>query len=146
MSQAVMNTINWAGLRLARNHLLLGERNFATKLQIGWLATGTRTQKYGNTITECHRCNGIETTDHLFRCPENNNAQRAFLAEFQNFLIELKTKPAIIDAMIQGVQIWMYEENDMDHGASQREMDRFTNSPQTVIGWNLFMHGVLASD
>jgi hypothetical protein len=146
MSQAVMNTINWAGLRLARNNLTLGERIFATKIQIGWLATGTRMEKYGNSLTECHRCGGIETTEHLFRCPENNAEQQSLLVEFQNYLVSIKTKPAIIDAMIQGIQIWSSEENDVEHGASQRELQRFSNSPQFAIGWNLFMRGIIASD
>jgi hypothetical protein len=90
------------------------------------------------------------TLEHLsiaeYYFDKTSFAQRAFLAEFQNFLIELKTKPAIIDSMIQGVQIWMFEENDLDHGASQREMQRFVDSPQTTIGWKLFMRGILASD
>jgi hypothetical protein len=145
MSQVVMNTINWAGLRLARNNLSLGERIFATKLQIGWLATGTRMEKYGNSLTECHRCGGMETTDHLFRCPESNAQQQSLLVEFQSYLMSIKTSPAIVDAMIQGVQIWSSEENDVEHGASQRELQRYTNSHQTAIGWNLFMRGIIAS-
>jgi hypothetical protein len=58
--------VNWAGYRLARNKMTLAVRTFSTKLLIGWLATGTWMEKYGNRLTNCHRCDGVETVDHIF--------------------------------------------------------------------------------
>jgi hypothetical protein len=65
--------INWAVYRLGCNRMTLVVRTFSTKLLIGWLATGTRMEKYGNRLTNCHCCGDVETVEHLFRCPENRD-------------------------------------------------------------------------
>jgi hypothetical protein len=97
LDQGDIHKINWAGFRLARNRMTLSVRTFSTKLLIGWLATGTRMEKYGNRLTQCHRCGGIEMVDHLFRCPDNRDLFNTFLTDFQEFLVSIKTKPAIMD-------------------------------------------------
>jgi predicted Rdx family selenoprotein len=138
--------INWAGYRLARNRMTLAVRTFSTKLLIGWLATGTRMEKYGNRLTDCHRCGGVETVDHLFRCPENRDLFNTFLTDLQSFLVLIKTKPAIMDDMVNGIQLWASEENASGFWASQRVTQRYRDSAQTRIGFNLLLRGILTSD
>jgi hypothetical protein len=138
--------INWAGYRLARNKMTLAVRTFSTKLLIGWLAAGTRMEKYGNRLTNCHRCNGVETVDHIFRCPENRNVFSSFLTDFESFLVSIKTKPAIIDDMLRGIQLWAAEENNSGFTATQRETQRYQESEQARVGFNLMLRGILASD
>jgi hypothetical protein len=146
MTETTLHTINWAGFTAARMKLTLAEKAFGTKLMIGWLATGTRMEKYGNALTECHRCGGRETTDHLFRCPETVDSQQDFLARLQEHLASIGTAPMLATEMIQGLQLWMAEENGTDYEGTQQERQQYTSSCQTKIGWNLFLRGVLASD
>jgi hypothetical protein len=138
--------INWAGYRLARNRMTLAVCTFSTKLLIGWLASGTRMEKYGNRLTKCHRCNGVETVDHIFRCPENLHLFNSFLTDLESFLISIKTKPAIIDDMLRGIQLWAAEENNSGFTATQRETQRYQDSKQAKFGYNLLLRGILASD
>jgi hypothetical protein len=138
--------INWAGYRLTRNKMTLAVRTFSTKLLIGWLATGTWMEKYGNRLTNCHRCDGVETVDHIFRCPENRALFSSFLTDFESFLVSIKTKPAIIDDMLRGIQLWAAEENNSGFTATQRETQRYQESEQARFGFNLMLRGILASD
>jgi predicted Rdx family selenoprotein len=126
--------------------MTLAVRTFSTKLLIGWLATGTRMEKYGNRITDCHRCGGVETVDHLFRCPENRDLFNTFLTDLKSFLVLIKTKPAIMDDMVNGIQLWASEENASGFCASQRMTQRYRDSAQTRIGFNLLLRGILTSD
>jgi hypothetical protein len=135
--------INWAGYRLARNKMTLAVHTFSTKLLIGWLATGTRMEKYGNRLTNCHRCDGVETVDHLFRCPENRDLFNAFLTDLHAYLVSIKSKPAIIDDMINGIQLWASEENASGFCAPPRVTKRYQEASQTKIGFNLLLRGIL---
>jgi hypothetical protein len=69
-------------------------------------------EKYGNRLTKCHRCDGVEMVDHIFRCPENRDLFNSFLTDLESLLIPIKTKPAIIDDMMRGIQLWAAEENN----------------------------------
>jgi hypothetical protein len=109
-------------------------------------ATGTRMEKYGNRLTNCHRCDGVETVDHIFRCPENRDLFSSFLTDFESFLVSIKTKPAIIDDMLRGIQLWAAEENNSGFTATQRETQRYRESEQAKFGFNLMLRGILASD
>jgi hypothetical protein len=111
LKEGVIQTINWAGYRLARNRMTLPIRTFSTKLLIGWLATGTRmestVQQHTNAVPPLQRCgNG-----RPFRCPENRDLFQSFLTAMQAFLISINTKPAIMDDILWGIQRWATEEN-----------------------------------
>jgi hypothetical protein len=45
------------------------EETYSTKQLTGWLPSGTCKEMYGDQVTACHRCGGIETNDHIIQCP-----------------------------------------------------------------------------
>jgi recombinational DNA repair protein RecR len=59
---------------------------------------------YGDQITACHRCGGIETNNHIILCSEKQREHRQSLADFKKLLDNLKTMVTVSEAMCHGLK------------------------------------------
>jgi molybdopterin synthase catalytic subunit len=102
-----MKDINWGSFKLARDRMTVNEETYSTKQLTGWLASGTRKEMYGDQVTACHRCGGIESNDHIIQCPEKGTDHKQSSADFKKLLDNLKTTVTVSDAMCHGLEKWM---------------------------------------
>jgi hypothetical protein len=146
--EQVIKSINWAGMAIARRELSQAEQVFSIKLCTDHLATGSRLELYGYAVTQCFRCAGRETVDHLFQCPSNKEYKRIFVYTLTQQLEKINTIPAVAQAMVSGIAAWLDGET-IDHLISDTETTREIRNcliAHNAIGWNLAMRGILANE
>jgi hypothetical protein len=146
--ERVIKSVNWAGMAIARRKLSQAEQVFSIKLCTDHLATGSRMELYGNEVTQCFRCSGRETVDHLFQCPSNPEYKRIFVYTMAQQLEKVKTIPAVAQALVSGVAAWL-DGTTIDHLIEDTETIREIRNcliAQKAIGWNLVMRGLLANE
>jgi hypothetical protein len=146
VSYSTIKLIGWAAFKRARRKMTDVERRFSTKLLTGWLASGTRMEKYGNAVTRCQRCEGIESNDHLLRCPAQVTLLHSRAARFKEYLVAQKTCPEIVESMVYGMEAWAAEETGDEPRCSAGTAARQPARLQSAIGWQRFMRGILAEE
>jgi hypothetical protein len=102
---------------------------------------------YGHTVTQCFRCSGRETVDHLFQCPANSEYKRIFVYTMTQQLEKIKTIPAVAHTLVSSVAAWL-DRSTIDHLVADGEMIweiRNCLIAQSAIGWNLVLRGLLAN-
>jgi hypothetical protein len=144
-----LHLISWTASRLARIKMSAAERSFHTKLGIGWVATGERQELYGKQVTACHRCGGVETQEHLFKCPNNATRQADFLVRLDDHLVRCKTHEAIRRDILQGVSEYLQEPEEPKEQRHLRK--RYVKKRQSAaeqqseIGWHRFLRGTIVT-
>lgn len=118
------------------------ERVFATKLITKWLPTGHQVQKFGSSVTACHRCGEDETVDHLFQCKHNGDWSEKFLDRLDKFLSQIDTVGDIKQALMAGITRWIDEDLSSPKNRCPMKM-REVSRLQMEIGWNLVFCGLL---
>jgi ubiquitin len=141
-----MKDINWDSFRLARDRMTCNEETYSTKQLTGWLPSGTRKEMYGDQVTACHRCGGIETNDHIVQCPEKGKEHKQSLADFKKLLANLKTTVTVSDAMCHGLEKWMTLGSQSVHQAPRDEWCDSAMKKQDKIGWDIAMRGLLTKE
>ena len=147
ITEPVLFSINWAGLRLARQALTPGTMNFSLKYGIDWLATGKQTQRYGNLVNECILCGGEETNIHLLLCPNRVDTMLAAIGQFHAYLIEIKTEPGLTATII--TQLARHLVLPYKPPALTPPTDaiyRNAIAAQNKVSWYRFVRGYLVND
>jgi hypothetical protein len=98
----ILDSINWASLRLARNRLSPSQHTFSIKRAIGWTATGLRLQRDGHLVSSCPCCKREEDTDHIILCPSRTEPMEKKFSGFQEFMQEIQTAPFVQKALSSG--------------------------------------------
>jgi hypothetical protein len=102
-----IRSINWAGMAIACRKLSQPEQVFSIKLCTDHLATRSRMELYGHAVTQCVRCSGRETVNHLFQCPANPEYKHIFVYTMVQQLEKIKTIPAVAHALVSGIAAWL---------------------------------------
>jgi hypothetical protein len=109
----------------------------------GWLATGSRLEKYGKDGTECPKCSEPhETIDHLFRCPQRTEFRRKYITQLTAQLQLLDTPKEITSAIVKGVRGWLKDSPELYCGDTHVEQ---AFDQQTTIGWKSWLRGIQGS-
>jgi hypothetical protein len=142
-TQQQLYTINWAGMRMARDRVTPALLTFVNKQCVDWLPTGQHMQRRGNLVTLCKRCGGEENRDHLLLCENQTDIHATVLTSFREFLGEIKTDPKCTNVLIKHLSAWIKqvpypEVDDTD------PYDRAA-AAQHMIGWNLFSRGFVVN-
>jgi hypothetical protein len=141
LSTTQLQHINWPAITTTIAHLPPQLHIFTTKLITGWLPIGTRLQRYGNIITRCHRCNQVETMDHLFQCCGRHDANQAFVLRLSQFLESIHTVSPITCAITHAFQRWLMPLHLLPHLETSVPILQCSNN-QSAIGWNLAARGL----
>jgi hypothetical protein len=139
-----MKDLNWTALAMARKKMDPGEQIYATKLLTGWLATGTRKELYGDTIVGCHRCNGVESNNHLLQCPQKREAQRKTVTELRAYLETLRTATTVAETICNGVEEFLMEGGESAGRPTRGRLTTIASQCQSKIGWDKAMRGLLS--
>jgi hypothetical protein len=134
-----LHNINWAGIQLARQTMSQPEVKFIIKRTTDWLPVGHNMEKQKHIITNCHRCNGHETFEHLYICNENLDDRTAFLTNLTTTLKSANTSPDIQKAITHGACAWL----NFPQPNPIPESLQSTYDTQTIVGWKLFFKGLL---
>jgi hypothetical protein len=139
-----LKDISW--LAVSKSLLMLPPplQAFSTKLIIGWLSTGTRLLKYGNSVTLCHCCNKTETANHLFQCQGRADANIQLIADLDIFLRSINTEPPIILALTHHLQQWLLPHCSFDPIQFPLVITKCIEN-QTTLGWHLAARGIFSS-
>ena len=136
-----LHRINWEAYRWARRSLTSTEQAFTTKLLMKWLPTGHRTEKYGATLSACHRCGEDKTVDHLFTCRLNVEWKKKCLAKLGQHLTDIGSAADIKRAIVSGMMKWLDRDLTTILTRCPSSM-RVCYKLQEEIGWNLTMCGL----
>jgi hypothetical protein len=131
--------INWFGHHSARRTFSPSEINFSIKLTINWLPIGKMAERYGDIITQCHRCNDPETLHHLFSCRQNIKAQQQYIKQLDASLISFNTDPDIRQTIVHGISIHI---NAPSKYSVPSHLQHSFNT-QSQFGWQLVCSGLL---
>jgi hypothetical protein len=144
LSLAQLDLIHWHALKSSIANLPPQLHIFTTKLITGWLPIGTRMQRYGNIITKCHRCNQIETMDHLFQCSGREDENKVLVNNLTQFLVSSDTITPIIAAMTQAFQEWLMPHLRAQPLIASNSITHCYND-QSMIGWHLAARGLFCT-
>jgi hypothetical protein len=138
-----LHSINWAGLRMARDRLSPGKQVFSIKQTIGWLPTGDRLHIQGSNLIDCPMCGEEENIDHIIICSVREKANIDLMDRFNEYLEKIDTDPKIIKTMSNGLKDWM---NLKITDNSNKHSDVYATAmiAQDNIGWNMLCRGYLA--
>jgi Reverse transcriptase (RNA-dependent DNA polymerase) len=149
MDVQMLHSINWAGLKLARNSLPPNILHFSLKYSIDWLPTGTLMEKCGQLVTECALCGCRESGQHLLRCIGREKQITTLLQKFETFLGELKTEEKITKYMVNALTNWISMSNH-HQVLTPDEIEESEISEavwaQESVGWHLFVRGIIVKE
>jgi hypothetical protein len=142
-----LQTINWAGFRLARKALTPGLLLFSSKLSIDWLPTNDRARKIGqSSFSECILCGESETTIHLLLCPHRLDTMIEIMDQFYNYLSEINTAPKLQQVLISQLRKWLVLPDTSTPMNPLSDEYACASKVQTEIGWHRFCRGYLANN
>jgi hypothetical protein len=145
IDEPTLHLINWPAWVITQRNMGIRERKYAIKLTTGWLPIGTRLEKYGHMVTECHKCGGKETVNHIVQCPARAAEKRKTVKDFDQMLETMKTTEDVRHALSLGIELWMHGKK-VTNRIALTERTRKAVDDQNKIGWDMAMRGRLASE
>lgn len=142
IKQELLYSINWSGIRLARNRCAQHIKVFNIKHCIGWIATGRKLQLYGYHVTKCPLCNEDETQEHLFTCKHRFNDNIILMKEFEVYLEKQATDRNIIQHLTTHMNDWMQQNKTICIKLENKLLHKCI-SEQTDIGWDKITCGIV---
>jgi hypothetical protein len=146
ISPETLHSINWAGLRIARQTLSPGLLQFSCKFGIDWLPTGHHMQRRGSIVTECILCGEEETNNHLLLCSHRIDTMMKVLGQFHAYLIEIQTDPTIIAILVNQIaKTLVLPYNNIPINGKTPIIYQKAIDVQNRIGWLRFTRGYIAN-
>jgi hypothetical protein len=145
IDEKTLHQINWAAWTIIQRNIGIRERKYAIKLTTDWLPTGTRLEKYGNLVTECHKCGGWETCNHIVQCPAKATEKLITIQNLDKMLKTMKTTDDVRHALVAGVELWLHRQKVKESVAISKRTAKAIRI-QNAIGWDMAMRGRLANE